>query len=103
MFDYDGFNATKTKKDNGLIHIPIPPKAINNISIMSNLAHGFGLNSIFSSIHVSVIDEKMNTFYTIEYTSGDRGLMLQDGLLSTVVVEANHNITFYYHNSVLHE
>lgn len=101
VFDYDGVNVTKNKKGNGLIHIPIPPKAINKDTFSQNFRYGFGLNNIFSTIHVSVKDEHINTFYTIEYTSGERGLVLQDGLFSTVAVEANHNITFFYHNSVL--
>lgn len=102
VYDFDGVNITRTKKSNGLIHIPIPPKT-SNTSLLNSVAFGFGLNSVFSTLHVNLIDDKMNSFYTIQYTSGDRGLVMQDGLLSTVVIEPNHNITLFFHNSVLEE
>lgn len=65
VYDFDGVNITRTKKPNGLIHIPIPPKSINKTISPINMAYGFGLNSIFSSVHVSVNDNQTNTFYTI--------------------------------------
>ena len=52
VFDYDGINYTKTKKEGGLIHIPVPPKKVDNSTIFRSITYSYGLNSYFSTLHV---------------------------------------------------
>jgi|JI6StandDraft_1071083.scaffolds.fasta_scaffold04892_7 hypothetical protein len=94
----------KTKKDSSIIHIAIPPHKDRNetsppANMFMNRFDSFGLNSILETIHLEISDNDTNAYYTVSYTSGQRGLELEDGLITSTLIESNRSVTFFYDNS----
>lgn len=58
----------------------------------------YAFSQAFSELIVEVRDADGNCSYSISYSSGERSLMLQDGVLTSALLKKNETVIFNYRN-----
>lgn len=65
------------------------------------LVSSFGLMNRFTVLHLTIKskNDKVGSAYTLSYSSGDRQVDLQDGLILDYTLDPNKETSFYYSSS----